>query len=86
MGFFKFKYPVVVADNYRYMGGVENTNTFKHDGDNNYQIVLESAWVTIWCPIRLLAFFMAYTEVNAYMAMKYFLKNDETLWILEKRH
>ena len=34
--------------------------------------------VVLFWPIRLFAFFIVCTEVNAYLAMKYFLNNDET--------
>ena len=32
-----FKYPEVVADNYKYRGAVDNHNVLRHDGGNKYQ-------------------------------------------------
>ena len=40
----------------------------------NPKIGLESKWETTWWPIQVFAFFIACTEVNVYLAMKYFLK------------
>ena len=34
---------------------------------------------TTWWPIQVFAFFVVCTEVSAYLAMKYFLKIDDTL-------
>ena len=52
----KFKYPEVVADNYRYRGEVDNKNALRHDGGTEYQFCLESKWGTTWWPIRVLLF------------------------------
>ena len=35
----KFKYPEVVADNYRYRGALENHNALIHDGGENINLV-----------------------------------------------
>ena len=75
---FKFKYPEVVEDHYRYMGGVDNHNALRHDGKAKSQFGLESKWGTTWYPIQVFAFFIACTEVNVYLAMKYFLKMDDS--------
>ena len=37
-----------------------------------------SAWVTVWWPIRMFDFFTACTDVNENIAIKCFLKKDET--------
>ena len=66
----KFKYPEVVADHYRYRGAVDNHNALSHDGRTKSQFGLEGKWVTNWWPIHIFAFFIACTEVNAYLAMK----------------
>ena len=39
----KFKYPEVVADHYRYRGGVENHLLLRHDDRTKSHIGLESA-------------------------------------------
>ena len=73
----KFKYPAVFACHYRYRGSVENHNSLRHNGRTKYKFGLESIWVTTWLPILVFAFFVACTEVNSYLAMKYFLKTDD---------
>ena len=56
---------------------MESYNALRHDGGNKYQFGFESKWGKNWWPIRIFAFFIACTEVNAYLAMKYFLKTDD---------
>ena len=41
---FKFKYPEVVANHYRYRAAAENHNYLKHDGGTKSQIGLDSKW------------------------------------------
>ena len=53
---FKFKYPEVVADHYRYRGALENHNVLRHDGGTKYQFGLDSKWGTTWWPIRVFLF------------------------------
>ena len=48
---FKFKYPEIVADHYRYRGTVDNHNASRHDGGKKSQIGLDSAWEKTWWPI-----------------------------------
>ena len=74
----KFKYSSIVANHYRYRRAVDNNNDLRHDGGIKSQIGLESVRGTTWWPIQVFAFFVACTEVDAYLAMKYFLKTDET--------
>ena len=81
----ELKYPGVVADNYRYRGAVDNKNDLRHNGETKYQFGLESKWGTTWWPIRVFAFFISCTEVNAYLAMKYFLKTDDKFMYLRKK-
>ena len=81
----KFKYPEVVADHYRYRGEVENHNELRHNGGNKYKIGLESKRGTTWWPIQVFSLFIACTEVNAYLAMKYFLKTDDTSMNFQKK-
>ena len=73
----KFKYPEVVVDHYRYRGEVDNHNALRDDDRTKYQFGLEVKWGTTWWPIRVFTFFVACTEVNAYLVMKYFLKTDD---------
>ena len=73
----KFKYPQVVAYNYRYRGAVDNHHAFRNDGGIKYQFGLESKWGTTWWLIQVFDFFIACTEVNAYTTIRYFLKTDD---------
>ena len=57
---FKFKYPEVVYDHYRYRESVYNHNSLSHDVGTKFQIGLESAWVTTWWPIRVFFFHSLY--------------------------
>ena len=59
------------------MGDLENHNTLKNDSWNKCQFGLDSKWGTTWWTIQFLIFFLACTEVNAYMAMKYFFKMND---------
>ena len=74
----KFKYTEVVADHLRYRGAVDNHSSLNHYCGTKYQIGLKSAWRTNWWHIRIFAFFIAFTEVNAYLAMQYLLKMEDT--------
>ena len=47
----KFKYPEVVAYNYRYRGAVENHNALRHDGGTKSQFGLESKRGMTWWTI-----------------------------------
>ena len=57
---------------------MDKNNALRYDGGIKYQTNLESAWGTTWWTIQVFAFFMVYTEVNVYLTIKYFQKNDET--------
>ena len=73
----KFKSPEVVLDHYMYRGAVYDHNSLKHDGGNKSQFGSKSKWGTTWGPIQVFTFFVACTEVNAYLGMKYFLKTND---------
>ena len=55
-GVVKFKYPEVVAGNYRYRGEVDNHNALRHDGGPKPQMFLESSRGTALWPIRVFLF------------------------------
>ena len=59
-------------------GAVDNHNALRHDGGIKSQIGLESARRTTCWPTQVFAFFVACTELNTYLALKYFLLTDET--------
>ena len=77
-GVVKFKYNEVVADHYRYMGKSEKHNDLRHDGGTKTQSGFEISCETTWWLIRVFSFFIAFTEVNAYQTIKYFLNTDDT--------
>ena len=58
---------------------MDNNNLLNNDGGKNSQIGLVSAHGTTFWPIRVFAFFMACTEVNVYLTLKYLLMTDEIL-------
>ena len=57
---------------------MDNQNALRHDGETKSPIVLNSAQGTTWWPILVFNFFIEFIEVDAYLAMRYFLKTDET--------
>ena len=57
---------------------MDKQNALRHAGKTKSQIGLESARGTTWWPIQGFVFFTVCTEVNAYLAMKYFLKKDDS--------
>ena len=64
---------------------MDNHNASRHYGGTNSHIGLDISLVTTLWPIWNLIFFVACTEVNAYLEMKYFLKNDETFMNFRKK-
>ena len=80
-----FKYHDIVADHYRYRRAVGNCNSLRRDGGTKSQFFLDSAWGTAWWTIQVFALFVACTEVNAYMQLKYFLKTDDTFMNFRKK-
>ena len=79
-----FNYPEVVADHQKYRVTVYKHNSLRHDGGTKSQIGLESAWGTTWGGNPSSCIFIACTEVNAYMVMKYFLKMDDSFMNFRK--
>ena len=73
----KLNYPDF-SGNYRYRGAVDNHNVLRDDGGTKSQTGLQIAWLKTWRPIRVFDLFIAFTEVNTYLSLKYFLKMDET--------
>ena len=66
-GIFKFKYPKVVANHYRYSAEMDKHNSLRNDGGTKSQFGLESIFGTTWWPILVFAFFISRTEVNSYL-------------------
>ena len=56
---------------------MDNHNSLRHGARNNPQIGLESAWEPPGGPSKF-SFFVACTEVIAYLMMKYFLNTGDT--------
>ena len=73
----KFNYTEDIADHYRYIEVVDNKNNLRHDCRTKYQIGLYITQGKIWWPIQVFSFVIACTEVNVYLEIRYFLKNDD---------
>ncbi|KAG7350891.1 transposase IS4 [Nitzschia inconspicua] len=63
-----FKYTETFENHYRYRHAVDDHNNLRHS-----DISLEETWVTHRWENRAFAFILAITEVNAYLAMRYFV-------------
>jgi Transposase IS4 len=66
----EFQYPEVIANHYKYRGLVDSHNAKRHA-----PISLETTWATKSWIHRVFAFLLAITEVNVFLAWKYF-NND----------
>jgi Transposase IS4 len=67
----EFQYPEGIANHYKYRGLVDSHNTKRHA-----PISLETTWATKAWTNRVFAFLLAVTEVNVYLASKYY-NNDK---------
>ena len=67
-----FKYTEVIANHYNYCGAVNEHNAYWHDCGKNNGLSLEETWKTTWWSNRVFVFILAVSEVNAYLAMRYF--------------
>ena len=77
-----FKYAEPFARHYLYRGAVDNHNALCHNDGTKHQAGLDNAWITHRWAIRVLGFFIACTEVNLFLCLKYFLKKDEEFRVL----
>ena len=72
-----FKYAEPFYCHYLYRGDVDNHNDMRHDGGTKQKVGLENAWITHRWSIGVFTFFIACTEVNSILCLRYFLKKDE---------
>ena len=62
----------MVANHYNYCGTVGEHNKYCHDCGKKHGFSLEETWNTTRWENRVFAFISAISEVNAYLAMRYF--------------
>ena len=67
-----FKYTEVIAKHYNYCGAVDEHNTYRHDCGTKHGLILEETWKTTRWENQVYTFILAVSEVNAYLAMRYF--------------
>jgi hypothetical protein len=67
----EFKYTEVFYNHYKYRSIIDSHNAKRHA-----PISLETTWATKTCPHCVFAYLLAVTEVNCYLASKYFHKKD----------
>ena len=67
-----FKYTEVIANHYNYCGAVDEHNAYWHDFGTKHGLSLKETWKTTRWEVAFLHLFLAVSEVNAYLAMRYF--------------
>ena len=67
-----FKYTESIANHCNYRGTLNNHNTYWHDCKTKHGLSLEETRKTTRWENRVFAFNLAVSEVNAYLAMRYF--------------
>ena len=67
-----FKYREVIANHFDYRGAVDFHNSKRHDCGTKHGLSLEETWRTTNWTVRVFSFILAVTEVNAFLAMRYF--------------
>ena len=81
----EFKYTEVIGNHYRYRGSVDEHNSKRHDGGTGNGLSLEKTWHTSRWENRVFAFILGISEVNAYLAWKFFGGNTESLLEFRKQ-
>ena len=67
-----FKYTEVIANHFDFRGAVDFHNSKRHDCGTKHGLSIEETWRTTNWTLRVFSFIIAITEVNAYLAMRYF--------------
>ena len=67
-----FKYTEVIADHYTYPGAVDEHNAYRHHCETKHGLSLEETQKTTRWENCVFAFILAVSEVNTYLAMRYF--------------
>ena len=62
----------MIAKHYNYRGAVDEHNIYWHDCGTKHGLILEETWKTKRWENFVFAFILAVSEVNAYLAMRYF--------------
>jgi hypothetical protein len=77
----KFKYTEPFSNHYKYRHAVDDHNNLRHSVPS-----IEGTWLTHRWPLRVLAFVLSVSEVNTYLALKYFLwKGNEIMTLHQFR-
>ena len=68
----KFKYTECFQNHYKYRHGVDDHNNLRHQIPS-----IEGSWLTSRWPIRVLCFLLAVSEVNTFLAFRFFIWNKK---------
>ena len=68
----KFKYTEVIANHFDFRGAVDFHNSKRHDCGTKHGLSIEETWRTTNWALRVFGFIIAITEVNAFLAMRFF--------------
>ena len=72
-------------NHYNYSGAVDNHNAYRYYCGTKHGFSLEETWKTTRWANHVFEFILAVSEVNAYLAMRYFwIIKDDTVGVSEK--
>ena len=74
----KFKCTEVIANHFDFRGDVDFHNSKRHNCDTKYGLSLEETWGTTNWALYVFSFIIAITEVNAFLAMRFFTRYSGT--------
>lgn len=79
----EFKYTIIFSNHFLFRHTIDNHNNLWH-----YSPSAEETWVTQRWPVRIFTFLLSITEVNSYLAFKYFVwgKTIPTLHQFHRKH
>ena len=67
-----FKYMEVIGNHYNYRGAVDEHNTYWRGCGNKHGLILEETWKKTRWENCVFVFILAVSEVNMYLAIRYF--------------
>lgn len=68
----KFKYTEIIANHFVFCAAVDFHNSKRHDCATKHGLSLEETWRTKNWALRVFSFIIAITEVNTFLAMRFF--------------
>ena len=80
-----FKYTEVIANHFDFRGAVDFHNSKRHDCGTKHGLSLEETWRTTNWTLRVFSFVLAITEVNAFLAYRYYSGYSGTQLEFRKR-